>query len=162
MRSKLLVSCLFGLGLCTQAIAAEEKVDHLYCFVAKVTTIQHADGFASGIIDNVGMLNDPENHPFHGLSCHCIGTFTVNAGQYEENGTCECANAASDKIFGIWARKGDPTKAEGTWHVVHGTGKFAGWSIDTKWTPGTSNFGQVGGAGTVNGCNHDWGTYSSK
>jgi hypothetical protein len=71
------------------------------------------------------------------------------------------AAAISRKVFGIWARKGDPTKAEGTWHVVHGTGKFAGWSIDSKWTP-VSNFGQVGGAGAVNGCNHDWGTHSSK
>jgi hypothetical protein len=34
------------------------------------------------------------------------------------------AAAISRKVFGIWARKGDPTKAEGTWHVVHGTGKF--------------------------------------
>jgi hypothetical protein len=37
------------------------------------------------------------------------------------------ASAISCKVFGIWARKGDPTKAEGTWDVVHGTGKFAGW-----------------------------------
>jgi hypothetical protein len=104
----------------------------MLCYASHATTIQHADGFASGIIENVGTLNDPEGHPFHGLACRCLGTSTINAGDYAENGTCECANASSDKI---WERRGDPAKAEGTWHVVHGTGKFAGWKIDSKWHP---------------------------
>jgi hypothetical protein len=148
-----------ALILTTPANAAEGTFDHVLCYAGHATTIQHADGFASGIIDNVGTLNDPEGHPFHGLACRCLGTFTINAGDYAENGTCECANASNDKIFGIWARRGDPAKAEGTWHVVHGTGKFAGWKIDSKWHP-EGNYPAL--AGGINGCNRDIGAYTSQ
>jgi hypothetical protein len=59
-----------------------------------------------------------------------VGSFTIISGDYD--GSCEYWNAAGDKIFSIYARKGDPTKAEGAWHVVHGTGKFAGISMEGK------------------------------
>jgi hypothetical protein len=38
-------------------------------------------------------------------------------------------NAAGAKIFGVYTRKGDPAKAEGTWHVVRGTGKLEGITL---------------------------------
>jgi hypothetical protein len=70
-------------------------------------------------------------------------------------------NADGDKVLGVYARKGDPAKAEGTWHVEHehGTGKFAGMTGDSKWMPVT-NFPPV--PNVISTCNHEWGTYSTK
>jgi hypothetical protein len=68
--------------------------------------------------------------PFKMMSAHCAGSFVNIGDQVDEHGACEYVNAAGDKLFGVYARKGDAAKAEGTWHVVHGTGKFAGMTMD--------------------------------
>ena len=81
--------------------------------------------------------------------------------QLDENGTCEYVNAAGDKFFGAYARKGDPAKAEGTWHYVHGTGKFAGISGEGKWLP-IGVFPPTGMPDMTTACNHEWGTYNIK
>jgi hypothetical protein len=93
------------------------------------------------------------------LSGRCVGAFTLINSDYNENGSCEFWNADGDKVLGVYARKGDPAKAEGTWHVVHGTGKFAGMTGDSKWMPVT-NFPPV--PNVISTCNHEWGTYSTK
>ena len=88
-----------------------------------------------------------------------VGSYTIIIGDYNETDSCEYWNAAGDKIFSIYARKGDPTKAEGAWHVVHGTGKFAGISMEGKWMP-IGAFPPV--PNVASACSHEWGPYNIK
>ena len=75
--------------------------------------------------------------------------------------TIRIGPAAGDKYFIVYSRKGDPAKAEGTWRVVHGTGKFADMSGGGKWMP-IGNFPASGMPNMFNGCNHEWGSYNMK
>jgi len=113
----------------------------------------------AGSYEGIGIAPGIEGTPFHMMSARCVGAFTLISNDYNENGSCEFWDAAGDKILGVYARKGDPAKAEGTWHVVHGTGKFAGMTQNSKWMPVT-NFPPV--ANVISTCNHEWGTYSVK
>jgi hypothetical protein len=62
------------------------------------------------------MTPGTEGTPLSMISGRCVGSFTIVAGDYNETGSCEYWNAAGDKYLGIYARNGDPAKAEGTWH----------------------------------------------
>jgi len=152
-------SLFAGLVVCTQVCAAEGKYDNQACYAGPIHLIQHADGMVSGSYDLTGMTPGTEGSLFYMMSGRCVGSFTIIGGDYNEAGGCEYWNAAGDKFFGIFARKGDPAKAEGTWHFVHGTGKFAGVSGEGKWIP-LGTFPPVPNVGA--GCNHEWGTYSIK
>jgi hypothetical protein len=121
--------------------------------------LQHGDGMIAGSYEGIGRMPGTEGTPFVLNSGRCIGSFTIISGDYSEAGSCEFWNAAGDKYFGVYSRKGDPAKAEGIWHVVHGTGKFAGMSMEGKWMP-IGDFPPVPNYG--GGCNHEWGTYSIK
>jgi hypothetical protein len=107
----------------------------------------------------LAMMPGKEGTPFYMLSGRCLGQFTIINGDYSETGSCQFWNAAGDKVFGVYARKGDPAKAEGTWHVVQGTGKFEGMTSEGKWMP-------IGAfppePNVISTCNHEWGTYSVK
>jgi len=63
---------------------------------------------------------------FTGCPGLCLGQFTNINGDYSENGSYQLWNANGDKIFSVYSRKGDPAKAEGTWHTVQATGKLEG------------------------------------
>ena len=152
-------SLLAGLTVCTQVCAAEGKYDHQSCYAGPIHLIQHADGIVSASYDVTGMtMSDTEGSPFGMLSGRCVGSFTIVSGDYNETGGCEYWNAAGDKFAGIYARKGDPAKAEGTWHAVHGTGKFAGMTQEGNWMP--IAFPPV--PNVASNCNREWGTYSIK
>jgi hypothetical protein len=155
-------SLFAGLVVCTQVYAAEGKFDRQSCYAGPVHLIEHADGMVSGSYVTTGMTPmtpGTEGTPFAMTSGRCVGSFTIISGDYNETGSCEYWDAAGDKYFGIYARKGDPAKAEGTWHVVHGTGKFAGMSQEGKWIP-IGTFPPVPNVTTA--CIHEWGTYSIK
>jgi hypothetical protein len=151
------IACIAALA--GSASATDFKFDEQSCYSGPAHLIQHADGMMAGSYEGIGMAPGTEGTPFHMMSARCVGAFTQIGNDYNENGSCEFWNAAGDKILGVYARKGDPAKAEGTWHVVHGTGKFAGMSQDSKWMPVT-NFPPV--ANFISTCNHEWGTYSVK
>ena len=160
----LLVSSVFaGLAFSTQVFAAEIKFDSQGCYASSASMshlIQHADGFVSGSFENVNMrLPDQYGNPM--MSGHCVGTFTVISGEQELNGTCEFANAAGDKQFVAFARKGDPAKVEGTIRFLHGTGKYDGINGEGKF----KIIGEIpppGMAGAFGGCDRGWGTYTVK
>jgi hypothetical protein len=154
-------SLLAGLAFCTQVCAAEGKFDWQSCYSGASHVLQHADGMVSGSYDATAMSPGTEGTPMYMLSGRCVGYFTIINGDYNESGGCEYQNAAGDKYFGVYARKGDPAKAEGTWHVVHGTGKFAGISMEGKWIP-ISTFPPVRTGELPPACNHEWGAYSIK
>ncbi len=154
-------SLLAGLAFCMPVCAAEGKFDQQSCYSGSSHVLQHADGFVSGSYDATGVTPGKEGTPFFMLSGRCVGSFTVANGDYNESGACEYQNAAGDKFFGIYARKGDPAKTEGTWHVVNGTGKFAGMSMEGKWMP-IGAFPPVHPGQLPPACNHEWGTYSTK
>lgn len=158
-KALLAASLAAGLALYTQVCSAEDKYDHQSCYAGPAHVIQHADGMVSVSYDVTGMMMPGEGGPFGMLSGHCVGSFTIISSDYNETGGCEYWNAAGDKFFGIYARKGDPAKAEGTWRVVHGTGKFAGMSMEGKWMP-NGTFPPVPNVGSS--CNHEWGTYGIK
>jgi len=80
-------------------------------------------------------------------------------GDYNETGSCQFWNANGDKIFGLYSRKGDPAKAEGTWHVVQATGKLEGMTSEGKFMP-IAAFPPV--PNILSTCNHEWGTYNTK
>ena len=156
-RQLMTIGCIVGLA--GSAYAADVKFDHLSCYSGPAHLIQHADGIMAGSYESIAMAPGDEGSPFHMMSGRCVGAFTLINGDWNENGSCEYWNAAGDKLFGVYARKGDPAKAEGTWHSVHGTGKFAGMTVDGKYIPAT-NFPPVPNVAST--CNHEWGTYSQK
>ena len=160
LRRTLMASSIFGgLAFSTQVFAAAEvNYDTLGCVVGPVHVIQHADGFMSGSFD---LIDTHADNPREGvLVGHCVGTFTVIGGEANSNGSCEYVNAAGDKYFGVFARKGGP-EAEGTWRVVHGTGKFADMSEEGKYKS-IGEFPPAGVANMISGCNHSWGTTKLK
>jgi hypothetical protein len=148
-----------GLSFCTQVFAAEGKYDQQSCYSGPMHFLQHDEGMTAGSYEGIGRMPGTEGTPFVLNSGRCLGSFTIIGGDYSEAGSCEFWNAAGDKYFGVYSRKGDPAKAEGIWHVVHGTGKFAGMSMEGKWMP-IGNFPPVPNYG--GGCNHEWGTYTTK
>ncbi len=158
VHSLIMVSAL-AMGLAGSAYAADFKFDEVSCYSGPAHLIQHADGMIAGSYEGTGMMRGTEGTPTHMLSGRSVGAFTLINGDYNENGSCEFWNATGDKVFGVYARKGDPAKAEGTWHVVDGTGKFAGMTEDSKWIPVTS-FPPV--PNVISTCNHEWGAYSLK
>jgi hypothetical protein len=151
------IACITALA--GSAYAADYKLDQVSCYAGPAHLIQHADGIIAGSYDGTGMARGTEGTPTYMMSAHCVGAFTLINGDYNENGSCEYWNAAGDKYFGVYSRKGDPAKAEGTWHMVHGIGKFAGGTGDAKWIPVT-NFPPV--PNMITACNHEWGTYTAQ
>jgi hypothetical protein len=160
-RRALLVSGIFTGLFTTQIFAAEIKYDNYACYAGANHVIQHADGYMSGSFDAVLMVQGPERDPLYPMSAHCVGTFTIIGGQQEENGSCQYVGVGGDKIFAVFARKGDPTKVEGTLRFVHGTGKFDGISGEGKYQD-TGTYPPSGAANMGNGCNREWGTYTVK
>ena len=151
------IACITALA--GSAHATDFKFDVQTCYAGPAHLIQHADGMMAGSYEGIGMPPGIEGTPFHMMSARCVGAFALTNGDWNENGSCEFWNADGDKIFGVYARKGDPAKAEGTWHVVHGTGQFAGMTGDSKWIPVT-NFPPV--PNFISTCDREWGTYSVK
>jgi|SRR6516162_1896222 len=154
--SALLASC-FPI----QAFAAEGTYDGRSCYAVRTQLISHAEGYVAGSEAYVGMVPDWGGGPFNMLSARCAGSFVNIGDQVDEHGGCEYVNAAGDKFFGVYARKGDAAKTEGTWHVVHGTGKFDGMTMDGKYMS-IGPFPPTGAPNTTTACYHDWGTYSVK
>ena len=160
MSRKVLLGCGIAAGLvfCTQVCAAEGKFDITSCYAGAAHVIQQGDGITAGSYDVAAMMPGQEGTPFYRMSGRCLGQFTIINGDYSENGSCQFWNAAGDKYFGVYARKGDPAKAEGTWHTVQGTGKFEGMTEETKWMP----IGLPAVPNMASTCNHEWGTYTLK
>ena len=156
-KKALLASSLLAGLFSTPVSAAEFKVDEdVGCYSGPVHLIQHADGYLSGSFEIVNMRmlkysgNSPVNMPTF-FSAHCVGVFTVVNGEPEVNGSCEATDGSSDRFFGLFHRKGDPKKVEGEFHVIHGTGKFAGMTYDIKY----KEIGEIpppGMTNTIGGC----------
>jgi len=159
----LLTSSLLAGLFSTQVWAVEFKVDEdLGCYSGPVHLIQHGDGYVSGSYDVITMRmvkysgNSPVNMPTL-LSARCVGVFTVPNGEPENNGSCEVTDGSSDRYFALFHRKGDPKKVEAEFHVIHGTGKFAGMTLDLK----ILEIGDISPPGVTNmmsGCNRAVGT----
>jgi hypothetical protein len=158
-RTMLLVSsALLASPFLTQAVAEEVKYDVQNCY-ASLAQVTQADGLVAG--SYAASVMGPVNEgTLEKLSGRCLGAFSIIDGQLDENGTCEWVNATGDKLFSVYARKGDPAKDEGTYHYVKGTGKFAGVAGGGKWMP-IRIFPSATGA-PATGCIHDWGSYTIK
>ena len=152
---------LLASAFSTQVFAAEVKFDQQTCYTGPSHLIQHADGILSGSYAVIGTSPGTEGTPFRMMSGRCLGAFSNVSGEHDENGSCEFVDAAGDKYLILYSRKGDPAKAEGTWRVVHGTGKFADMSGGGKWMP-IGTFPASGMPNMFNGCNHEWGSYNMK
>jgi len=158
-RMWLIVPSVLGASvLSLPALAAEVKLDTRSCYAGPIHTVQHSEGIVSGSYAVVGMLPGSENipAPLQMMSARCLGQFSIIAGALDEHGTCEAVNAGGGKMFWVYARSGDPTKAEGTWHMVHGTGDLADITGDGKFMP-IGVFPPVAPDMTTV-CNHEWGT----
>lgn len=166
-KTLLVFSALLAFGVLSassfpmQAAAAEGKYDGQSCYVVQSQLVSHADGYVAGSEIYVGMVPNWGGGPFQMLSARCAGSFANIGDQVEEHGACEYVDTAGDKFFGVYARKGDAAKDEGTWHVVHGSGKFEGITMDGKYTS-IGPFPPSGAPNTTTACYHDWGTYSVK
>jgi hypothetical protein len=153
-------SALLASAFSTQVFAAEVKTDAQTCYTGPIHLIQHADGILSGSYAVVGSSPGVEGTPFRMMSGRCLGAFSDVSGVHDENGSCEFVDAGGDKYFIVYSRKGDPA-SEGTWRVVHGTGKFADMSGGGRWMP-IGTFPASGMPNMFNGCNHEWGSYNMK
>jgi hypothetical protein len=68
------------------------------------------------------MANADQGTIFHGVLGICNGAFHQVGDAYYEAGSCEFSDAAGDKFFGVYEKKG---QANGTWKVTGGSGKYA-------------------------------------
>jgi hypothetical protein len=154
----LVSSALLASAYLTQASAEEVKYDVQNCY-ASVAQVTQADGLMAGsyTASVIGGINEG---PLEKMSGRCLGAFSIVDGQLNENGTCEWVNATGDKLFSVYARKGDPAKDEGSYHYVKGTGKFAGVAGGGKWIPIKTLPPAPGGVAI--GCIHDWGSATIK
>jgi hypothetical protein len=161
MSRKVLFGCgmFAALSFCTQGYAAEGKYEGTSCFSGPAEVIQQGEGITAGSYATTAMIPGQEGTPYYMTTGRCLGQFTLINGEWNESGSCQIWNAAGDKIFGVYSRKGDPAKTEGTWHVVQGTGKFEGMTGDGKWIPITA-FPPV--PNTASACHKDQGTYTVK
>ena len=159
MSRRVICGIFAGLSFCTQVFAAEGKFDGVSCYAGPAHVIQQGDGIVAASYASTAMMPGQEGTPFYRLSGQCLGQFTLINGDYNETGSCQFWNANGDKIFGVYRRKGDPAKAEGTWHIVQATGKLEGLTSDSKWMP-IGAFPPVPNVGSA--CNHEWGTYNTK
>ena len=149
MSNRVLFGCMVaGLAFSTQVFAAEGKFDMRSCYSGPSNVVQQGDGITAGSYDVTAMMPGQEGTPYYNMAGRCLGQFTIINGDYSETGSCQYWNAAGDKIFGVYARKGDPAKAEGSWHVV----------TEGKWMP--IILPPVPNVGSQ--CNHEWGTYTVK
>ena len=152
---------IVGLGLSTQAFAAEGKYDNTFCFTSKATEVIEVGGFKAGNFETHGIRMGAEGDPFRAMAQHCVGQFTIINGEQEDTVRCEGANAAGDKVFGVATRKFDTAKpgGEGSFRILGGTGKFAGISGEghSKITDVISHTPEH-----ISGCAHSWGTYTIK
>ena len=160
-KKALLLSGAFVALFSTPGFAAEVKYDSQGCYVGPGHLIQHADGFMAGSFDNVTMRLPGQNgSPL--LAEHCVGSFMVIGGEPEQlTGVCEGVDPDGDKYLLTFARKGDPTKVEGTVRFVHGTGKYAGVTGEGKFKDIGENTPAPGVANTSGGCNRAWGTFTA-
>jgi hypothetical protein len=136
-KTALVSGVLTGLVFVLPAFAAEGKFNDKFCFVAKnAAVIDAGDGYKAGNFEADGIRLGPEGDPFANMVEHCVGHFTIVAGQQEDTVYCYAEDKAGDKVSGIAIRKFDPTKpiedSEASFRVVHGTGKFAGVTGEGK------------------------------
>ncbi len=161
-RMLVLSSALLASVFATQVLAAEGKIDGHTCYAGPVQVTQD-EGILAGSYAVVGMGLGIQDTPFSDLlSSRCVGAFSLVNGQIEQHSTCEYVNTSGEKYFLIAERKGDPAKAEGTWHFIHGTGKFAGITGGGGWMPIGAFPPAPGAPNTTMSCNHEWGTYNIK
>jgi hypothetical protein len=155
-RKMLLVSSALLAAACSgQALAAEGKYDGQSCYVGQTQVIAHADGFLA--LSGLYTGTTPSGLDGRQFSSRCVGSVVVTGDQVDINGACEYVDKDGDKYLGVFARKGDAQKVEGTWRTVHGTGKYAGITGNGNWFP--TSFPPNGVPGTDILCSHEWGTY---
>jgi hypothetical protein len=165
-RTILISSVLTGLILSIPAFGADYKYDNQFCFVGTAThVIDHADGYKSGNFDVTGIRMGPEGDPFRAMAQHCVGQFTIINNEQEDNMRCEAANAAGDKVFGMFTRKFDPRKPmaeqpEASVRILRGTGKFAGITGGEGHSKMTDVISHT--PTQISGCAHSWGTFTTK
>lgn len=149
-----------GLALMAgSAYAGDYNFDHVSCYSGPAHMIQHTEDLMGGSYEVIGMTQEKEGSPEYNMTGRCVGMFTLIKGAWNEGGSCEFVNPNGDKYFGVYERKGDPAKTEGTWKVLNGTGVFAGMTGDTKWIPVT-DFPPI--PNVASSCNHEHGTYHMK
>jgi hypothetical protein len=128
---------IVGLGLSMPAFGAEGKFDNKFCFVSKSTALIDAgDGYKVANFEAPGIMVGSEGEPFAKMEEHCVGHYTIIAGQEEDSASCEAVDAAGDKVFVTGIRKFDAAKpiadSEASFRILHGTGKFAGVTGEGK------------------------------
>ena len=129
---------IVGLGLSMQAFGAEGKFDNKFCFVSKATALIDAgDGYKVANFEATGIRVGSEGDPMaKNMEEHCVGHYTIIAGQEEDIASCEAVDAAGDKVFVTGIRKFDATKpiddSEASFRILHGTGKCAGITGEGK------------------------------
>jgi hypothetical protein len=161
-RTMLLVSsAVLASAFLTQAFAEEVKYDVQNCFAGPIQITQE-EGLVAGSYAVLGMAPGKEGTALDRMSGRCLGAFSIIDGQLDDNGTCEWVNATGDKAFSVYARKGDPAKAEGTYRFVKGTGKYAGITGGGKYMPIGTFPPAPGAPGMTTGCMHDWGSLTTK
>jgi hypothetical protein len=161
-RTMLLVStALLASPFLTQALAEEVKYDVQNCYAGPAQVTQE-EGLVAGSYAVLIMSPGKEGTLLERASGRCLGAFSIIDGKLDDNGTCEWVNATGDKLFSVYARKGDPATAEGTYRFVKGTGKMVGVTGGGKFMPIGTFPPAPGAPGTAIGCNRDTGSYTIK
>ena len=119
-------SALLASSFSNASICSRGKVRRpVLLYRCKPQLISHADGYVAGSEAYVGMVPDWQGGPlFKMLSAQCTGSFVNTGDQVDEHGACEYVNAASDKFFGVYARKGDAAKSrKGAWCMAQASSR---------------------------------------
>lgn len=102
----------------------------------------------------VNTRTEPAGGPFDRQSARCWGTAGTVAGKSQELGYCEAVDQDGDKWYTKY--QGNTEGTGGTYTAVHGTGKYAGMTLNGEYRfeywPSTSS-------DTAHICNPNKGTY---
>lgn len=125
----------------------------MLCVAGPLPAVVQSDTEMGGSFDLIGPMVTKPGMLYHGANIHCLGTWSVIGGNYNENGHCQVVDADGDKIFGKFSR----VNADGRWEVISGTGKYAGMTSSGPYTP-VAQFPQPV-PGALQTCNRITGTW---
>lgn len=126
-----------------------------FCFVGQGETLTVDKHFTvMHYTANTSLRTEPAGGPFDRQSGRCWGTLGSVAGKSQEFGYCEVVDQDKDRWYLEY--HGNAEGTGGTYTAVHGTGKYAGMTLNGEYSyklwPTTS-------PNTIQGCNPNKGTY---
>ena len=154
----LLIS-LSGLAMATAPAQAKEiAYDTTFCYAGTQSVIVSSKELTVFGADLRGIgRSNTEDKTFDNDTAHCVGANRITEKHVAAHGYCKFQSINGDTYVGEYSASGPPG-SEGTWTVLHGTGKWSGIKGGGPYRVITQ--GRPIAAGTFQSCNRATGKYT--